>query len=168
MNETKQVVASPYWLKVPLETVTDLMEMDHLDISEVDIVKALVKWGKAQVQLDGGDPGDGEELRKKIESCLKLIRFKAMDNKEFAQLSYAELKNCLSLEEKFAIVSSIALEDWNLMPALFTPQKDSRAHPSTRYYQPGCSSFFTYKLIIDSNTACILILLFNPFWEVYN
>jgi hypothetical protein len=135
MNSTKQVLASSYWPRAPLETVLDLMEMDSLRASEVEIVKALVKWGKAQVQFDGDDPEDGEKLRQKIEPCLKLIRFKGMDHIEFAQLAYAELKNCFSVEEKFAIVSSIALEDWNLMPAQFTPQKDPR--PPSSVYQPS-------------------------------
>jgi hypothetical protein len=67
-------------------------------------------------------------VRKKIDPCLKLIRFKEMDSREFAQLSYAELQNCFTLEEKFAIVTSIALQDWNLMPVQFTPQnKESGA-----------------------------------------
>jgi hypothetical protein len=145
MNSTKQVLASSYWPRAPLETVLDLMEIDDsLEASEVEIVKALVKWGKAQVQFDGDDPEDGDKLRQKIEPCLKLIRFKGMDHTEFAQLAYAELKNCFSVDEKFAIVSSIALGDWNLMPAQFTPQKDPR--PPSSFYQPSDSLIYNWNL----------------------
>jgi hypothetical protein len=63
MNKTKQVLASDYWQNAPLQSVQDLMEMDTRDVlPEVDYIKALVKWGKAQVQLDGDDPENGEKL----------------------------------------------------------------------------------------------------------
>jgi hypothetical protein len=128
MKETKQVLASDYWQIAPLETVQDLMEMDILNAPEVEIARALVRWGKAQVQLlDGGDSQDGRKLREKIEPCLKLIRFKGLHPSAFAQLSIAELASCLSTEEKFAILVAIELGDWKLMPVFLTPLKAARA-----------------------------------------
>jgi hypothetical protein len=102
------------------------LELDIVTAPEGDIVRALVKWGKAQVQLDGGDPQEGYKLREKIDRCLKLIRFKGLHQSVFAQLSIAELSSCLSIEEKFAILVAIELGDWKLMPAPFTPLKAAR------------------------------------------
>jgi hypothetical protein len=126
MKETKQVLASDYWQIAPLETVQDLMGMDILNAPEVEIVRALVKWGNAQVQFAGGDPQDGTKLRLKIARCLKLIRFKGLHQSAFAQLSIAELSSCLSTE-KFAILVAIELGDWRLMPTYLKPLKAARA-----------------------------------------
>lgn len=77
MKETTQVLASECWLQAPLDTVEDSMEMNTLNALEVDIVKALVKWGQAQVQVVANNiMQQGVTLRDKIEPCLKLIRFK--------------------------------------------------------------------------------------------
>jgi hypothetical protein len=126
-NNTRGVLASDSWPNAPLDTVQDLLEMETLECSEVELIKALVKWGKFQVQLSRGDPDVGEELRKKIEPCLKLIRFKALTQTAFAELAKIELCHVLSLEEKFYILSAIVLQDWNSMPVQFTPLKNCRA-----------------------------------------
>jgi hypothetical protein len=126
-NYTKPVLASDIWPNAALDTVQDLMEMDTLECSEVELIKALVKWGKFQVQLSGGDPEVGDKLRKKIEPCLKLIRFKALTHTAFAELANNELCNVLSLQEKYEILCAIVLQDWKAMPVQFTPLKNCRA-----------------------------------------
>jgi hypothetical protein len=135
VSEAREVLASDNWLNAPLMTVQNLMKMETLHASEVEIVKALVKWGKAQVQLDGEDPEDGEKLRKKIEPCLKLIRFKGLTQFSFADLSKSELCNVLSWEEKYSILYAVVFSKWDSMPVQFTPQanqRTSRESPSPK------------------------------------
>jgi hypothetical protein len=93
--------------------------MDTTDtVEEIDLVRALIRWGKFQVSKDG-DEYDGEKLRSKILHCLKLIRFAALSHKEFASLCLEELGVVLSAEEKHSIMMAIITEDLRLMPSNF-------------------------------------------------
>jgi hypothetical protein len=95
--------------------------MDCLDIGEADLVRALIRWGKFQLQKDGDDPNDGQKLRGKILPGLHLIRFVAVNHVEFLQLCFEGLEEILSLEERYSIMKFITTEDWKQMPAHIAP-----------------------------------------------
>jgi hypothetical protein len=81
------------------------------------LVRALIRWGKYQVQMDDEDPTDDQKLRRKILPALKLIKFAAMTHKEFAHLCLEELGAVMNLEEKYSIMMAIATGEWKLVPS---------------------------------------------------
>ena len=99
--------------------------MDCLVIEEADLVRALIKWGKYQLQKDSDDPTDGLKLRTKIWPALKLVKFASLTCKEFAQLCLEELGEVLHVEERHSILMAIVTGQWKLMPREFaaTPRK---------------------------------------------
>jgi hypothetical protein len=51
--------------------------MEHLDVREVDLIEALVRWwGKFQLQNDKDDPEDAQKLRAEILPDLQFKKFK--------------------------------------------------------------------------------------------
>jgi hypothetical protein len=116
-------VGSKPWLDVSLDCVQEFLRMDCLDIVEAELVRALMKWGKFQLQKNGEDPNDGQKLRDKVLPGLHLIRFAAVNHSEFAQLCLEELGTVLSGDEKHSIMMSIITGDWELMPVEIVPTK---------------------------------------------
>ena len=113
---TAAALDSDSWLGISLESVLEFLRMHNIDaVEEADLVRALIRWGKFQLKKDGA-PFDGEKLRSKILPGLNLIRFSALNSKQFANLCLEELGFVLSAEEKNSILMSIATEDTSLMP----------------------------------------------------
>ena len=100
------------------ETVLDVMQANCLQVSEFAKVKALVRWGRAQV-LQSGEHEDGSSVRHKIEQYLNYVRFFDLEHQEFAQLCCTVVHDVLSAEEKNRIFESICLADPELMPLQF-------------------------------------------------
>lgn len=120
-SETAKALNSESWVGINLESVQEFLRMDLITAEEIDLVRALIRWGKFQVQTDGDDPEDGTKLKSKILPCLNLVRFLALSHKEFAQLCLEELGTVLSAEEKYSVMMSIAMQDWSLMPVEIIP-----------------------------------------------
>jgi len=112
---------SPSWLLVSQETVEKFLESDDLRsvIEEIDLLNALVEWGKAQVlkETPDADPADETKVRIQISSALKMIRFMAIDSMEFAEL--CKTSNILSTEEKLKICISLILQSPENLPEGF-------------------------------------------------
>jgi hypothetical protein len=89
--------------------------MECLNISEADLVRALMKWGKFQLQKPNSKKL-GESLRSKILPGLQQIRFNKLTQKEVAYLFLEELGGVLTGDEKCAIFMSINTGDWDMMP----------------------------------------------------
>jgi hypothetical protein len=94
------------------------MQKNCLRVSEFAKVKALLRWGRAQVLLSG-EVEDGPSVRRKIENCLNYVRFFDLEHQEFAQLCRWDLLEVLSADEKCRIFESICLSDAELMPLHF-------------------------------------------------
>lgn len=92
------------------------MQMDDLGVLEVEVVRALLGWGRHQLLLDQGNVFDGVQLRTEIGSCFQFIRFSALSPTEFIQLCEDDLKDVLSDNEKFLILMCINLGKWDQMP----------------------------------------------------
>jgi hypothetical protein len=118
-----EAVGSKTWLSVSFQSVQEFLHMECLAIEEADLVRALIRWGKFQLQKDGDDPKDGQKLRIKILPGLHLIRFSAVSHVEFAQLCLDGLEEVLSGDEKHSIMMFIVTKDWKQMPAQIAPTK---------------------------------------------
>ena len=115
------VLKSDAWLVAPEAVVQKVLQLDKLDMSETQVLEALLKWGRAQVDAEGHDPTDGTSLRKEVESSLKCIRFNQFTQKQFAEACRDDLGLVLSADEKFQIIECINLEQWEKMPAHLMP-----------------------------------------------
>jgi hypothetical protein len=114
--DTVTALSSESWLGISLESVQEFLHMDNIGtVEEINLVRALIKWGKFQVKKDG-DQCDGDKVRTKILPGLNLIRFSTLTTKEFASLCLEELGSVLSAEEKHSIMMAIVTEDFTLMP----------------------------------------------------
>lgn len=156
-----------------LDSVLDFLQMDFLDVSEPDLTRALIKWGRAHINQDGEDSNYWQKLRAKILPCLKLINFLAMSNKNFALLCLEELGQILSSHEKYLIMMCISLGDWNQMPEEITSiKKPSRQRSSCvvelRYGGPEqVNKYFDFishvlTLSVDRKASLIGFQLVTP------
>ena len=89
--------------------------MECLDINEADLVRALIRWGKYQLEQHDRD-NPNENLRSKILPGLQQIRFDSLSQQEVAQLFKEELGEVLTGDEKCSILMSIITDDWKMMP----------------------------------------------------
>jgi hypothetical protein len=108
--------------------MVESLRSDCLDITEMDLVMAVMHWAQFQLQVDGGDPENGAHLRVKMLPALQLIRFAAFDHKNFASrvLKLAKLEKVLLEEEQLAIFMAINLDNFNLMPPNFHSSRNIR------------------------------------------
>jgi hypothetical protein len=100
-----------------LKTVQEFLKLDNLNIKEVDLARALIKWGENQVKKE---PEQTVNLRTKILPALPLIRFVGMSRKDVAKVCMEELAAVLTAEEKLQIMQSSLLKDKELLPLNFT------------------------------------------------
>jgi hypothetical protein len=110
--DTSEALNSSEWLKISSESVLEFLKLECLNVVEADLVKALINWGKFQLQQDKLSIRDHDNFRSKILFGLKQIRFESIGHKEFAQLCQKELGFALSGDEKCAIFMSIITGDW--------------------------------------------------------
>jgi BTB And C-terminal Kelch len=122
-EKTWEVLNSEAWLSMPEHVVQDVLQMDRLDASELQVVAALLNWGRAQVAGDGDveESSDDVKLRRKIAASLNVIRFAQFDSKQFMELCQGDLGRILNVEEKFKILECICLGDWKTMPVNLGP-----------------------------------------------
>lgn len=113
------------WLEASGEVVLKVLQMEQMKISEALLFENLLNWGCAQVK-------EGENLRAKIDSCLKLIRFCTMDYTEFSGLCYRPLP--LTAKEKYKIFFSITQKSSKLLPEGFSKVKKPRCMGEVLYY----------------------------------
>jgi hypothetical protein len=123
-TETTEALASKGWLNVDLKTVQEFLKLDNLDIDEVDLVRALVRWGEHQVKTDPSPLLAW--LKDKILPALPLIRFFGMSYKDVMKVCVGELKAVLSAEEKLRIMQSIMQKDVKLLPLNLTTSRARR------------------------------------------
>jgi hypothetical protein len=126
--ETKQALASQDWLNVSSESVLEFLNMDWLKIDEVDLLRALIRWGKYQTQRN-----EVGNLRSKILPGLQKIRFCSFSQLEVAQVCEEELGEVLTAEEKYSILKSFITGDWKLMPSSVVSSSKLAPRPHGRY-----------------------------------
>jgi hypothetical protein len=112
-----ETLSSVCWLYVSLKTVKEFLKLDNLNIDEVDLVRALIRWGAYQMLKN---PKQSENLRDRILPALPLIRFVSMSHEDVAKVCMDELGAVLSAEEKLQIMHSTLLRDEKLLPLNFT------------------------------------------------
>jgi hypothetical protein len=113
--ETKEAVASQDWLNISAESILEFLDMECLNIKEADLVRALIRWGKFQLEQQDRDNVD-ENLRSKILPGLRKIRFDSLTHLEVAELCKEEFGEVLTGDEKCSVLVAKITEDWKMMP----------------------------------------------------
>lgn len=120
--DTSVALKSDEWLNISSESMKEFLQVECVNVIEVDLVRALIKWGEFQ-ELD-----EGENLRSKILPGLQLIRFESLTKEEFAELCLEELGEVLSGDEKCSIFMSFVTGNWKLMSTEVAPSTLAPRH----------------------------------------
>lgn len=112
--DTSEALESDAWLNISSDSVQEFLQFECLNVVEADLLTALIKWGKSQLQQDEADDGYMKSLREKILPGLQKIRFESLTHEEFTQLCQKELGAVLSGDEKCSIYMSITTGVWTL------------------------------------------------------
>jgi hypothetical protein len=113
--ETKEALDSSDWLNISGESILEFLDMECLIIKEADLVRALIRWGKFQLEQQHRDNVE-ENLRSKILPGLRKIRFDSINHQEFAQLCTEEFGEVLTGDEKCSVFVAIIKGNWEMMP----------------------------------------------------
>jgi BTB And C-terminal Kelch len=63
--ETTEALDSSDWLNISADSCLEFLDMEGLNIKEADLVRALIRWGKFQLEQQDRD-NVNENLRSKI------------------------------------------------------------------------------------------------------
>ncbi len=113
---TADVVASDAFVDVDKATLAELVKRESLNVEEVDLFKAVLKWSEAECSRKEIE-ANPENKRAVIGNAIYQIRFASMTPQEFAQ--NASQSGILTLEEIVLFYDNIsgverASEEWNL------------------------------------------------------
>jgi hypothetical protein len=107
-----------------VESVTEFLQFECLNVIEVDLIRALIRWGKYQMQQDLCEGGN---LRSKILPGLQKIRFDSLTHQKFTELCQEQLEEVLTDGEQSSIFKSITSKDiWK--PTEASPEKLTPRH----------------------------------------
>ncbi|XP_059486621.1 BTB/POZ domain-containing protein 8-like [Neocloeon triangulifer] len=121
-KEIEVICSSPAWYSAPIETIAEILQMDHLMTTEENLFDALVLWGTTQAIEE-------QSVRELIDKALRFIRFRNFD---FYQFSSMNLHGDLFLtdKEKVQIFMNLAMGNKCPMPFGFTDKlKFRNLHP---------------------------------------
>ena len=83
-SQTSKVVASVAFTGVNQKTLTDVLKREPLNVAEVDLFKAVVKWSEAECSRKGIE-ANAKNKRTVIGNAIYEIRFTSMSLREFGQ-----------------------------------------------------------------------------------
>lgn len=121
------VLVSPALLELTPETIGQLLEEPLRITSEIVIFKALVKWGQAQLKLQG-KPSTTSGLRQEISQFLPLVRFFTMTSEEFVQSVVTS--DVLTPDESVFILKSIANPEGDISSLSSLPSNSVKINTS--------------------------------------
>lgn len=142
LDNGNAVLVSPALMDLTPEAMSQLLKEPLTITSETVIFNALVKWGQAQLKLQG-KPSTPSDLRKEIIQFLPLIRFYTMTSDEFVQ--HVLTTDVLTPDESVYMLKHIAKP--HAEPVSFTPlgkslhintSRESRASPITKDRMRTC------------------------------
>lgn len=146
--KTGQVLRDESWLKTSEEVVLKVLQMPALIISEGPLYKYLVKWGRAQVERE-------EEIRAKIENCLKHIRFSTMGSDEFS--FWCCDSTCLTDHEKLKIFYSITQNNVELLPEGFSKSKHPRCMENCYQFDWTDNNYAITECTVNNETNHVAV-----------
>lgn len=141
--DCSEALNSSEWLKISSESVQKFLQFECFNAFEIELLRALIKWGKFQLQQDGADLEDNQKLRSKILPGLQQIRFDNITQKEFAELCLEELGAVLTGDEKSSIFMYFSIGKWEPFSTDISPSK----------LAPRCGpySIFKFQYIKDTD-----------------
>jgi hypothetical protein len=139
-----QVFSSSSFVKIKMETLHSLIEADGLDLSEVDVFRAVMRWAEHACRKQHVRPTPRNK-RRMIRRIIPLIRFPLMTPAEFAEEVTCKNSGLLTDAETIHIFTYITAGPKlksKLNPGLFNPRPRNYAAdfymgPASTYYVDG-------------------------------
>lgn len=144
-------MSSKTWLEASENVVLTVMQIQSMKMVEPLIFSKLVDWGRAQVKQE-------EDVRSKINNCLKFIRFGAMSCAAFSNLCCKPI--ALTAEERYKIFMSITQNDTSLLPEGFSKLRNPRCLAGSYVY--NWDSFKSSDFIIETKAPYTLTVAIEP------
>ncbi|CAB4008512.1 BTB POZ domain-containing 6-B-like [Paramuricea clavata] len=146
-SNTKQVVASEHFNNISQKTLASLLKLDCLDISEVELFQAVLKWSDFQCSKKDMD-ATRENRRSLIGDAIYDLRFLAMNEKEFAKnVATSELltsEEIVPIYNKFNGIESPDLK-WKISEKRGYNTPKPRAFPERSAAQLANMPYVTYN-----------------------
>ena len=127
-ENAEEIFASEGFESLSESRVATLLKDDDLSIEEQSVFAAVQRWGRAQIERDGGDVKSVEALSKVISNLLPLIRFPSMDVAAIAtSVAPSGLLSQLQLLDlfKYASLTDSKARILMEMPFLTNPRQSS-------------------------------------------
>ena len=99
-TRTEDIVRSPSFLELPIQTLKNILNFEKLTISELDLFKMTLCWAAEECKRQGLD-NTGENYRRVLGDAIYLIRFPTLELKDFANI--VAMSGVLNAEEKCAV-----------------------------------------------------------------
>ncbi len=81
-ERTIDVLRSEAFLRCEQKTLANILNLNSIECSEVELFDASIEWAKASCQRKNINATDYRNIGKELDNCLKLIRFTAMDRQD--------------------------------------------------------------------------------------
>ena len=115
--KTSEAIASDAFADINQATLTSLLKRDSLNVKELDLFKAVLKWSEVECSRKGIE-ANAENKRAAIGSAIYQIRFSSMTLQEFGQITSLQSgvltpEELVFFYEKFSGVERSS-EVWNM------------------------------------------------------
>ena len=115
--KTSEAIASNAFADIKQATLTELLKRDSLNVKELDLFKAVLKWSEVEC-LRKGIEANAKNRRTAIGSAIYQIRFSSMTLQEFGQITSLQSgvltpEELVFFYEKFSGVERSS-EVWNM------------------------------------------------------
>jgi len=128
----EEIVQQDGWLRLPQGRLATILKSDHLAIEEIELFKALLKWGEAEVKRKE----EKVELKVVLKDLLPLIHFPVMELAHVAAV--VAPTNVLEQPQLVGLFSYVSVPDEKIRALL--PNPGFPTAPRTG----GGGSFFTW------------------------
>ena len=141
--KTSEAIASDAFTDITQATLTELLKRDSLNVKELDLFKAVLKWSEVECSRKGIE-ANAKNKRVGIGSAIYQIRFSSMTLQEFGQITSLQSgvltpEELVFFYEKFSGVEGVS-KVWNMS------ERRSREKSLLR-----CCRFDRYALVTASS-----------------
>ena len=153
---TKKVVENEFFTKINEDTLLDLLTMDELSFSEIELLKACDRWVNEQLLKKGliSNPENKREIFKPIKNYIKFSDF------SFDQMKgFDEIYDLLTVEETASFFAHLLNESRPLSIECKTKRKTINLYSIFSYlnYEPTILPHFHTS--ISANQTCFIQMI---------
>ena len=153
---TKQVVENEFFTKIDEDTLLDLLTMDGLSISEIELLKACARWVNEQLLRKGltSNPENKREIFKPIKNYIKFSDF------SFDQMKgFDEIYDLLTVEETASFFAHLLNESRPLSIECKTKRKTINLYSIFSNLSDSSINLSCFYTSISANQTCFIRMI---------